>query len=172
MVAISVRDARADEAARIANMQVRMALETEGLQLEPDTIAKGVQAPFDRPHLGRYFIAEIEATDQQVDGDDNSEPRQRKAAVAGSLLITYEWSDWRNGTVFWIQSVFVEPEFRRRGVFKALFAHVQHLAQLDPECSGVRLYVENENERARATYEAMGMEAEHYTMMKTMKGNF
>ena len=152
--AVVVRPAVEADAPAIAAMQIAMAKETEGLELDPATVERGVRTPFHRPQLGRYYVATI-------DGN-----------VVGCLLITFEWSDWRAGTIFWIQSVFTLSEFRRCGVFSALYAHVHEAAAADPECCGMRLYVENENTRAQATYERLGMKAEHYTMMKWMKGSF
>jgi ribosomal protein S18 acetylase RimI-like enzyme len=83
------------------------------------------------------------------------------------MMITYEWSDWRNGAFWWIQSVFVEPEFRSQGVFKALYRHVEDLAKLTPGVTGLRLYVENSNNRAQNTYQSVGMRRTAYQVFET-----
>jgi GNAT superfamily N-acetyltransferase len=103
-------------------------------------IARGIAVPV----LARYFVAE------------------QDGVPAGTLMFTFEWSDWRNGLWWWIQSVYVPPEFRRRGVYRALYAHVRALAEADAGVCGIRLYVENDNRIARSTYEALGMQDAHY----------
>ncbi len=136
---VHVRDAEPGDAALIADFNARLALETEDRQLDPTTVRAGVEATLARPELGRYFIAEVE--------DE----------VVGQTLITSEWSDWRDGMFWWIQSVYVPADARRRGVFRALYEHVQRLARADPDVCGLRLYVERDNTRAMVTYERMGM---------------
>lgn len=161
-VTFVVRDATPSDIPEIVRMQVAMAFESEQLELDPAVVTRGVTRPFEAENVARYFVCDAVAT-----SPDGPAPR-----VAGVLMITYEWSDWRNGCVYWIQSVYTHPEFRRRGVFKGLYAHVKALALSDDGCAGLRLYVEHDNTRAMATYAALGMEAEHYTMMKDMKGVF
>lgn len=148
MSEIKVRSATAAEAGRIAGFNRALALETEGLALEEKTVAAGVVALMGHPERGFYLVAEV------------------AGAVAGCLLITYEWSDWRNGTFWWIQSVYVLPEARRKGVFGALFRHVEQLAERDPDVCGIRLYVERENTRAQATYRHYGLHDAGYTVME------
>ncbi len=128
-----------------------MARETEELELDRETCGKGVAAVFDDQSLGRYFVAE-----------ENGE-------VVGSLLITYEWSDWRAGMVWWIQSVYVVPELRRQGVYRGLYEHVQKIVQDDESVSGIRLYVDRRNTRAQQVYETLGMNGEHYLVFEWMK---
>jgi ribosomal protein S18 acetylase RimI-like enzyme len=128
-----------------------MALETERKQLLPEVIGVGVRALLDNPSSGFYVLAE------------------EGGRVVGALLITKEWSDWRNGSFWWIQSVYVRPEFRRRGVYKALYRHVQALAAQDPGVCGFRLYVERENARAQATYRALGMTETDYRVFEELK---
>ena len=147
----TIRPAAADDAATIAEFQVAMALETEGLDLERPTVAAGVRAVFDDPAKGRYWVAETEG------------------AIAGSLLIVPEWSDWRNGTVWWIHSLYVPPEHRRRGVFRAMYAHLRGLVQADDGLKGLRLYVERDNAGAMRTYEALGMDGDHYRVFEWLK---
>ena len=145
------RPARREDARAIAGFQIAMARETEGLELDPATCALGVRAVFDDPSKGRYFVASVAG-----------EP-------AASLLITYEWSDWRNGVVWWIQSVFVTPEARGRKVFSGLYAFIADLARADEGVRGLRLYVENKNISAQKVYAALGMSGDHYSVFERMK---
>jgi GNAT superfamily N-acetyltransferase len=128
-----------------------MAKETEDLALDGETCRKGVLAVFDDAAKGRYFVAEA------------------GGRTVASLLVTSEWSDWRNGTVWWIQSVYVVPELRGRKVYSGLYAHVKGLAQSDPAVRGLRLYVEKKNLSAQKVYAALGMSAEHYDLYEWMK---
>lgn len=121
-----------------------MALETEGKALDPETTLLGTRAVLEDPAKGFYLVAEHEGR------------------FVGQLLVTFEWSDWRNGTFWWIQSVYVVPEARRTGVYRALHGFVLEKARAEKDVCGVRLYVEKQNERAQATYRAMGMSAAHY----------
>ena len=113
---------------------------------------QGVVALLSRPARGTYFVAET------------GETKARK--VVGQLLITYEWSDWRNGNLWWIQSVYVKEEFRAQGVFKALFGHLENLARTSDEVAGLRLYMHADNERARKTYERVGMMHSQYEVFE------
>jgi ribosomal protein S18 acetylase RimI-like enzyme len=123
-----------------------MAEESEGRALDRATLTRGVAAVFDDDRRGFYLVA--------MRGDD----------VVGQLMVTYEWSDWRAGTFWWIQSVYVWPEARRQGVYRALYEHLLALARADGGVCGVRLYVERDNRTARATYEALGMERAVYEL--------
>ena len=143
---ISVRPARQDDVSLMARWAEAMAFETEHKQLDAAVVTRGIQRAFDDPSKGRYFIAEIDGR------------------PAGTLMFTLEWSDWRDGWWWWIQSVYVDPDFRRRGVYRALYAHVLELAQADPEVRGLRLYVEQDNTNARRTYEFLGMQHPGYAM--------
>ena len=136
---IHVRAARQDDVALMARWAEAMAFETEHKQLPPAVVLRGIQRAFDDPAKGRYFIAEIDGR------------------PVGTLMYTLEWSDWRDGWWWWIQSVYVDVEFRRRGAYRALYAHLLELAQADPDVTGVRLYVERENTSAKRTYELLGM---------------
>ena len=146
--AINVRRATRADAARICAFQQNMARETEDKGLDAATLAAGVGGVFDSPDRGFYIVAEI------------------AGQVVGSLLITYEWSDWRAATFFWIQSVYVDAAWRRRGVYRALHSHVLALAEERGGVCGVRLYVERTNTGAQATYDSLGMALSHYDMFE------
>ena len=135
----------------IADYQIKMALETENMKLDPPTVDKGVSAVFDDPSKGKYWLAE-------ADGK-----------VVGCLLTVPEWSDWRNGTVLWIHSVYVPPEYRQHGVYKKLYTHLKEMVQTSPEYRGLRLYVDKSNINAQKVYEALGMSGEHYHLYEWMK---
>ena len=144
----TVRDARAGDIETIVEFNRALARETEDLALDAEVVAAGARAVLDDPSRGRYYVAEL------------------NGQVAGVLLITYEWSDWRNGEYLWIQSVYVRPECRRRGVFQALYRHVQERSQADGRC-GLRLYAEADNKPAIATYEKLGMRHYGYQVFET-----
>ncbi len=146
---INVRPAQMDDDAFLAEGNRRIAAETEELALDPDTVLAGVRAALEDPHKALYFVAEVDAR------------------PAGMLMLTHEWSDWRNGDIWWIQSVYVFPEFRRGGVFRALYQHVSRLAQ-ESGVAGIRLYVEQENHAAIGTYSSLGMERARYAVMEQM----
>ena len=147
---ITIRPAVEADIPAIAAFNQAMALETENKILPDSVIRPGVEGLFARPQFGFYLMAE-------VDG-----------AVAGGLMVTYEWSDWRNGVFFWIQSVYVKPEFRGQGVYPALYADVKRIARERGDCCGFRLYVEHENTRAQAVYQRLGMRETHYQMYEEL----
>lgn len=147
---ISIRKANTHDAPAIVDFQKKMAWETEKLKLVPEIVEKGVNAVFANIALGQYWIAE-------EDGNP-----------VASLLITYEWSDWRNSNVWWFQSVYVMPDYRRKGIFRSMYKHIKDEADKQ-NIAGLRLYVETNNTRAQKTYEALGMQNEHYTMFEWMK---
>ncbi len=149
---IEVRAARPEEADLLIGFQLAMAAETEGLALEPERIARGVRAVFADPSRGAYWVAE------------------EAGALVGMLLTTPEWSDWRAGWVLWIQSVYVIPAARGRGVFRDLYAHQKARVEADPDLCGLRLYVDRRNGSAAAVYERAGMSREHYEMFEWLKG--
>lgn len=144
----NIRLAGPQDAALLASWAQAMAMETEHKHLDGDTVLKGVQAGIADPKRARYFIA--------MSGD----------TPAGTLMLTTEWSDWRNGDWWWIQSVYVHPDFRRRGVFQSLYGHVKQMAEQASDVCGLRLYVEHENKNAQKTYESLGMEDAGYRMME------
>ena len=139
------------DALSIVQFQIDMARETEALELDREILEKGVAAVFDDPHKGHYWVAEHEGK------------------VVGSLLLLSEWSDWRNGFVWWIHSVFVIPNYRGKGVYKSLFHKIQEVIRQDPQSHGLRLYVEKENTQAQAVYSKLGMDGEHYRLFQWMK---
>jgi GNAT superfamily N-acetyltransferase len=151
MTDVHYRDARPADAADIIGFQLAMARETEDLELDRDVLTRGVTALFADPSLGRYYVAEADGR------------------VIASLMITYEWSDWRSGMVWWIQSVYVVPEFRRRGVYAGLYQHVKAFVDRDPAIRGIRLYVDNRNKSAQEVYARLGMSGEHYRVFEWMK---
>ncbi len=148
---VQIRIATEEDKDFIAAFQMKMAKETENLALDAETLNEGVLRVLRDPEKGKYFVA-----------DDNGR-------VVASLLITYEWSDWRNKWVWWIQSVFVLPEYRQKGVFKALYLHIKTWAQRDAEVAGIRLYVDKTNKKAIEVYRRLGMNGEHYRLFEWMK---
>ena len=132
----------------IAEFNCRLAEESENRHLDPETVVAGVSALLASADLGRYYVAEIDGK------------------VVGQLLITYEWSDWRNGLFWWIQSVYVVPARRRSGIFSSLYRKVSDIAQHDPAVCGLRLYVEQTNKRAHDTYVSLGMSQAGYEVME------
>ena len=151
MTTLVIREARREDSEIIINFQLDMAQETEDLALDRDVLTRGVAALFDNPALGRYYVAEL----------DNR--------VVGSLMVTHEWSDWRNGLVWWIQSVYTPPEYRRRGIYTALYQYLRGHAEPDPRVRGIRLYVDNRNTSAQQVYAKLGMEGDHYRVFEWMK---
>lgn len=145
---LRIRAASAHDRDLLAQWAAAMALETEHKHLDPATVLAGVEAAIADPAKARYFVAVREAT---VAG------RETIASAAGTLMLTREWSDWRNGDWWWIQSVYVTPAHRRQGVFAALYRHVEQLARTTPGVIGLRLYVERDNADAQRTYQALGM---------------
>ena len=147
---IAVRAATRADADTLAQFNRAMADETEDKALDPETVRNGVEALFDDPSRGFYLVAEAEGR------------------LVGSLMITTEWSDWRNGRFWWIQSVYVRPDARRRGVYRALHRAVRRRARDAAEVCGLRLYVDRGNEAARDTYEALGMTETAYRLYEEM----
>lgn len=144
--AMQVRPAGRDDLELLARWAEAMALETEHKRLDSLTVRRGIAVLFDARERGRYFVAECDGV------------------AAGALMLTHEWSDWRNADWWWIQSVYVEPAQRRRGVFAALYRHVHALAEATPGVCGLRLYVERDNAGAQRTYESLGMQDAGYRM--------
>ena len=150
MNAVNIRIRKADRKDReaLATFQQHLASETESKTLDRDIVLKGVDAIFDSDRKGFYIVAEIED------------------AVVGSLLITYEWSDWRNAEFWWIQSVYVDAKLRRKGVYKAMYNHVQTISKSDPNICGIRLYVERDNHIAQIVYTDLGMSKSRYDLFE------
>jgi GNAT superfamily N-acetyltransferase len=145
------REASAGEAPALAAFQIALALETEGLKLDPQTVGRGVRAVFDDRAKGRWYLATV------------------GREIAASMLVTPEWSDWHDGTIWWIQSVYVLPERRCRGLYSGLYEFVKALATLEPSVRGLRLYVDKTNIRAQNVYAALGMNGGHYALYEWMK---
>jgi GNAT superfamily N-acetyltransferase len=145
---MKIRPACQSDAATITDFNVCMAWETEQRRLEPATVAAGVAGLLNDPAKGVYYVAEDSAGDS--------------VKPVGQLLITYEWSDWRNRNFWWIQSVYVAPEFRGKGVFRKLYEFVHDAARQQKNVCGLRLYVDNHNAGAQKAYTRLGMKPTQY----------
>jgi ribosomal protein S18 acetylase RimI-like enzyme len=152
---IQIRKARASDAPFIVKSQIAMAKETEDLALDRPTVEKGVAALFEDPRLGEYYIAERKTGDV--------------VETIACLLTMIEWSEWRNGRVIWIHSVYVIPSERRSGVYRSMYGHLKTRVEQDPTLRGLRLYVDRKNVNAQNTYQQLGMTKEHYEMYEWMK---
>ena len=141
---IRIRQGTTSDINRIAEFQQALAQESEGKTLDDDVLLKGIQKIFQDEGRGFYLMAES--------GDQ----------VVGGLMITYEWSDWRNANFWWIQSVYVDDQWRRQGVYRALYDYVYDIAQSGDDICGIRLYVERNNPVAQQTYNSLGMSQSHY----------
>ncbi|MCF8230937.1 MAG: GNAT family N-acetyltransferase [Bacteroidales bacterium] len=148
---VVVEQARKRHIARIVDFQIAMAQETEEVDLDRETATKGVSAVFDDLSKGQYLVA---LENQQL---------------IGTTLLTPEWSDWRNGYVYWIQSVYVLPEYRGKRVFATIYEHIKRLVMQHESLIGLRLYVDKTNEKAQKVYEKLGMNGEHYKLFEWMK---
>jgi ribosomal protein S18 acetylase RimI-like enzyme len=145
----TIRAARAHDADMLVEFNARMAKETEGLELARDILSKGVRGGLADAAKALYFVADA------------------GGRVVGQLMVTKEWSDWRNGDIWWIQSVYVHPDHRRRGVFRALYDHAREQARR-AGAVGVRLYVDDHNAAAQQVYERLGMRMSNYRVMEEM----
>jgi GNAT superfamily N-acetyltransferase len=146
-----IRQAVPADGGTLVEFQLRMAEETEGIALDRAVVTEGVEAVFCDPARGQYVVAAA------------------GGRVVGSLLLTTEWSDWRNGTFLWIQSVYVLPAFRRQGVFSALYRHARQRVEASPALRGLKLYVVKNNARARQAYQALGMTGGHFEVFEWIK---
>ena len=151
MQTIMIRRATPADIPVLVDFQTRLAMESENVTLDKTILARGMQAMFNDPSKGEYFIAEI------------------KGEAVGCHMITYEWSDWRNGVVYWLQSVYVKESFRKAGVLRQMFEALRQRINADDSIKGLRLYVDNTNARAQKVYEAMGMNGNHYSVYELMK---
>ena len=147
---MNIRIANRADAAALIEFNQAMALETEGKQLDATILKRGVEAVFADEKKGFYAVAES------------------KDKIVGGLMITFEWSDWRDKWFWWIQSVYVLPEFRGQGVYRRLYDFVTDKAAEQENVCGFRLYVEKENTAAQNVYEKLGMEKSHYLMFETV----
>lgn len=143
---IQIRRAKLEEAEQVANYQVLMAEESEGMVLDYQTVLKGARAVFEDPKKGFYLAAETEGR------------------MVGCLLITLEWSDWRAKTLYWIQSLYVESDYRRKGIFRSMYRFLKEEIAERGDVAGIRLYVDLGNVSAQKAYEALGMNGEHYRL--------
>lgn len=149
---ITVREAIAADSKFIIDFQLKMAMETERVQLDKQILTEGIKQLFEDPAKGKYYIAEV----------DNE--------VAGCLMTTYEWSDWRCGNVLWIQSVYIAAPYRGKGVYKKMYEYIRELVtKPNSEYRGIRLYVDKTNTHAQQVYEKLGMNGEHYQVYEWMK---
>ncbi|MGD0337441.1 MAG: GNAT family N-acetyltransferase [Bacteroidota bacterium] len=147
-MSIQIREAEYNDAPVIVEFNSLIAKETEGKSLDRQRLLRGVQTLLSDPKKGIYYLAEIDGT------------------IVGQLMITYEWSDWRNGNFWWIQSVYVRKDQRMLGVFTSLFHYVESLARKRSDVCGLRLYADRNNTRAQQTYEHLGMKRAHYEMFE------
>ncbi len=148
---MKIRQATINDAAAIAEFNIKMAKETEGMDLIPEVINAGVSNMIENSQMGFYLVAE------------------KGNIIQASLMVTTEWSDWRNGLFWWIQSVYVQPQFRRMGLYSKLYEKVKNLAEDETNVCGFRLYVEHENITAQETYRTLGMDETDYKMFEEMK---
>lgn len=147
----TIRLGRLDDIERLVAFSQAMALETEGRRLDADRLQRGTRALLNSTIHGFFLVAEQSQTNR----------------VVGQLMITYEWSDWRNASFWWIQSVYVDPAWRRQGVFRNMHAQVIARAKADPGVCGVRLYVESENRIAQDVYRRVGLKPSSYSVFET-----
>ena len=150
-----VRRGNASDIADIASFNIQMARETENLNLLPEVISEGVANMVNHPDRGFYLVVETHTPEG--------------SQIAASLMVTTEWSDWRNGMFWWIQSVYVLPEWRRKGLYRMMYEKVKALADQDGNVCGFRLYVERENTAAQNTYVSLGMQPTHYLLYEELR---
>ncbi|HKX30910.1 MAG TPA: GNAT family N-acetyltransferase [Blastocatellia bacterium] len=151
MLAVNYRRAHPGDGPMIAEFQISLARETEQIDLDRAVCAEGVRAVFEDPSKWLYYVGEADGR------------------VVCSALVTYEWSDWRNGVIWWIHSVYVASELRGQGVFSGLYRYLQELASADPGVRGIRLYVDRRNTVAQRVYTNLGMDGGHYQVFEWMK---
>ena len=147
---MEIRDAGLSDAETVVDFNRRLARETENKELSLDDLIPGVRQALQQPDQCRYFVACLDGR------------------IVGQIMLTYEWSDWRNGQIWWIQSVYVPAEYRRLGVFRALYQHVEQLARSTPGVVGLRLYVERHNAAALDVYRRMGLGDAGYVVLEKM----
>ncbi|MDH5353565.1 MAG: GNAT family N-acetyltransferase [Gammaproteobacteria bacterium] len=150
---MTIRLATIEDAQSLSEFNQKMAFETEAITLIPEVIDAGVRAMISNPQMGFYLVAE----------DDNE--------IQASLMVTTEWSDWRNGMFWWIQSVYVKPDFRRKGLYRQLYQQVKSLAEAETGVCGFRLYVEHDNKIAQDTYHSLGMQETAYKLFEELKND-
>jgi L-amino acid N-acyltransferase YncA len=146
-----IREATNQDIPSIIDFQLKLALETENITLEISTLTRGVHELFKDSTKGSYYVAE------------------EQGEVIGCLMTTYEWSDWRCGTVIWLQSVYIAATHRGKGVYKKMYEHIQQMVLNAPDLRGIRLYVDKSNQSAQLVYSKLGMNGEHYQVFEWMK---
>jgi len=151
MQQLNIRTATIEDAPILIDFQRKMAFDTEGLVLHEETLRNGVEALINDRTKGQYYVA--------------TEDRD----IVGCLLTTPEWSEWRNGTVLWIQSVYVREEYRNRGVFRSLYSFIKSKVEKDNSLMGIRLYVDKSNISAQEVYTKLGMNGQHYQLFEWLK---
>lgn len=150
---VLIRSARMEDTEAIAAFSAAMALETEGRALDSERLRQGTRSLLATPTHGFFMVAE--------------QSRGKDRQLVGQLMVTYEWSDWRNAVFWWIQSVYVDPAWRRQGIFRKLHAGIMATAKADPKVCGVRLYVESENHLAQEVYRKVGLKPSSYAVFET-----
>ena len=146
-----IRRGKLSDLDSIVELQVKMARETESLKLDRDVVTKGVRGVFEEPARGTYWVAE------------------EKDKILGVLLAIPEWSDWRNGNILWLHSLYIVPEARRSGIFKKLYLNLKQQVMQSPGLVGLRLYVDRQNESAKIVYDKLGMNKDHYELYEWLK---
>jgi ribosomal protein S18 acetylase RimI-like enzyme len=144
---INIREAHKDDLSILVKNNQALAEETEALKLDADVLRLGIEQALNREEC-HYFVAEI------------------AKQVVGQTMITYEWSDWRNGIIWWIQSVYVDPDHRKQGIFRTLFKHIENLAKINPQVKALRLYVMHNNNAGQETYQSLGMNDSGYIIFE------
>ncbi len=148
---MEIRKARIEDLEILVDFQYKMALESENLELDKSVLRKGISGAIADDAKAMVYVA------------------QENNQLVASLMVTFEWSDWRNGWVWWIQSLYVIPEFREKGIFRQMYSYLQNIVNLREDVKGIRLYVDQSNVRAQRVYQAIGMCGEHYTTYEWMK---
>jgi len=148
---IKIRKAKIEDLETIVKFNYNLAKETEDKELDLEILTKGVESMLSDKSKGQYYVYTI------------------NDKVVGQIMHTYEWSDWRNGMLLWVQSVYVDSEYRRKGIYKELYNYVKNLCDEDDGIAGIRLYVEKENFNAKATYKSLGMQECNYHMYEYEK---
>lgn len=147
---ISVRPARQEDVDSIVAFSTAMALETEGRRLDQTRLREGTLSLLASPERGFFMVAEL--------------PQGEQRQIVGQLMITFEWSDWRNAVFWWVQSVYVAPAWRRHGVYRTMHEHIVAKAKADPKVCGIRLYVDQENRTAKTVYQRVGLAPSAYAV--------
>ena len=145
-IQVTIRPGRAEDLETLVQYNLALALETESLKLDAKTLRSGVEKALTRPEVSRYFVAEAHAK------------------VIGQTMVTFEWSDWRDGVIWWLQSVYVHPDYRLQGVFHRIYSHIESEAKKDAAARAIRLYVMQDNARGMGAYQKAGMAPSGYVV--------